>query len=262
MRQGHVSIIVGGSRGIGRATARALAARGGNVFVIGRNRERIDTTLEDLKDLGAGRHIGGVFDAAVPGDMSRMAAVCAETYGRIDLLIFSAVVSGYEEIGGLPPQVLDLPLVAWRRALDVNLHGVFLANQAVLPMMIQQGEGDIINIGSALTRHGMRGRAHAASYSATKYALAAFTDCLASEASEHGVRVNAIFPGTVATPLIDRTALASAFGGQITAEHFAQALVRLLEFPFDCVPVDPYILPMLGSGLSVPGRGAGHGAES
>ena len=262
MRQGHVSIIVGGSRGIGQAVARALAARGGNVFVIGRNRERIDATLRELRDLGAGRHIGGVFDAAMADDMTRMAALCTETYGRVDLLVFSAAVAGYEDISQLPPQVADLPFVAWRKALDVNLHGVFLANKAVLPLMIQQGEGDIINIGSALTRYGMRGRAHAASYSATKYALTAFTHCLASEVSEHGVRVNAVFPGTVATPLIDRTALASAFGGQMTAEHFAQALIRLLEFPFDCVPVDPYILPMLGSGLPVQGRGAGNGAGS
>jgi len=262
MQQGHVSVIVGGSRGIGQAIARALAARGGNVFVIGRNRERIDATLQDLKTLGEGRHIGRELDAAVPDDMSRMAAICAETYGRADLLVFSAVVAGYEDITRLPPQMLDLPLVAWRKALDVNLHGVFLANKAVLPLMISQGRGDIINIGSALTRHGMRGRAHAASYSATKYALAAFTHCLASEVSEHGVRVNAIFPGTVATPLIDRTALASEFGGQITAEHFAHVLVRLLEFSVHCVPVDPFILPMRGSGVSVQHRGARDGAGS
>jgi NAD(P)-dependent dehydrogenase (short-subunit alcohol dehydrogenase family) len=203
-----------------------------------------------------------VLDAAVPDDMAQMAAVCTETYGRADLLVFSAVVTGYEDISQLPPQMLDLPLVAWRRALDVNLHGVFLANKAVLPLMLRQGDGDIINIGSALTRHGMRGRALAASYSATKYALAAFTHQLAMEVSEQGVRVNAIFPGTVATPLIDRTALATEFGGQMTAEHLADALVRLLEFPVDCLPADPYILPMPGSGLSARSRGAGNGARS
>ena len=262
MRQGHVGIVIGGSRGIGQAIARALAARGGNVFVIGRNRERVDATLKDLQALGTGQHIGRVLDAAIPDDMAQMAAICTETYGRADLLVFSAVVTGYEGISQLPLQMLDLPLVAWRKALDVNLHGVFLANKAVLPLMVRQGEGDIINIGSALTRHGMRGRAMAAAYSATKYALAAFTHRLASEVSEHGVRVNAIFPGTVATPLIDRTALASEFGGQITAEHLAEALIRLLEFPVDCLPRDPYILPTLGSGLSARGRGAGNGAGS
>lgn len=262
MRRDHVSIIIGGSRGIGRAIARALAARGGNVFVIGRHRERIDTTLRDLKALGAGRHIGRMLDAAVPHDMSEMAAICSETYGRADLLVFSAVVAGYEEITRLPPQVLDFPPDAWRRALDVNLSGAFLSNKAVLPLMIRQGDGDIINIASALTRHGLRGSAHAAAYSATKYALAAFTHCLALEASEHGVRVNAIFPGTVATPLIDNTALASAFGGQITAEHLALALIGLLEFSAHGTPVDPYILPMPSSGLSVQEPGARDAARS
>ncbi len=262
MRPGHVSIIVGGTRGIGQAVARTLAARGGNVFVIGRNPERLDATLQDLRASGDGLHIGRVLDAAVPDDMSEMAAVCAQTYGRADLLVFSAVVAGYEEITRLPPQMLDLPVVAWRKALDVNLHGVFLSNRAVLRLMIPQGQGDIINIGSALTRHGMRGRPHAASYSATKYALAAFTHCLASEVSEHGIRVNAIFPGTVATPLIDNTVLAREFGGQITAEHLAQALVHLLEFSADIMPLDPFILPMPGSGLGIPDHGARSGAGS
>ena len=111
--------------------------------MIGRNRERLDATLQDLRAVGGGRHIGSVLDAAAPDDMAEMAEVCAQTYGRADLLVFSAVVAGYEEITRLPPQMLDLPLVAWRKALDVNLHGVFLSNRAVLPLMIQQGQGDI-----------------------------------------------------------------------------------------------------------------------
>ena len=160
MRQGHVSIIVGGSRGIGQAIARALAARGGNVFVIGRNRERVDATLKDLEALGAGRHIGRVLDAAVPDDMAQMAAVCTRNVWTRRPSGFFRRRHGLRRDQPITPQMLDLPLVAWRKALDVNLHGVFLANKAVLPLMVRQGEGDIINIGSALTRHGMRGRAH------------------------------------------------------------------------------------------------------
>ncbi len=142
-----------------------------------------------------------------------------------------------------------------------NLNGAFLANRAVLPVMIRQGEGDILNVGSALRPHGMRGRAHGAAYAATKFALAAFTQSLAAEAAEHGVRVNAVFPGPVATPLIERTPLAIEFGGRMTAAHFAQALVQLLEFPVDCVAVDPYILPMMGANTNPQGHGAGNGAR-
>jgi 3-hydroxybutyrate dehydrogenase len=137
MRRGHVSIIVGGSRGIGQALARALAARGGNVFVIGRNTQRINDTVKDLGSLGSGQHIGRALDASAPDDMTEMAAVCAEKYGRIDLLVFSAIASAEDNVSQLPPQVLDLPIVAWRKALDVNLHGAFLANRAMLPLMIR-----------------------------------------------------------------------------------------------------------------------------
>jgi hypothetical protein len=72
--------------------------------------------------------------------------------------------------------------------------------------------------------------------------------------------VNVVFPGTVMTPLIDGTALAGAFGGHISAEHMAHAIVRLLEFPTDCEPMDPHILPMPGGGSSIPTSGARHGA--
>jgi NAD(P)-dependent dehydrogenase (short-subunit alcohol dehydrogenase family) len=262
MRQGHVSIIVGGSRGIGQAIARALAARGGNVLVIGRDRQRIGETVGGLATLGTGQHFGRALDTSDPGDMSEMAAFCEEKFGRADLLVFSAAVSGYEDISKIPPQMLDLPFAAWRKALDVNLHGAFLANRAVLPLMVRQGEGDILNIGSALTPRGMRGRAHAAAYSATKFALTAFTHCLASEMSEHGIRVNVAFPGPIGTPLIEGTALASDFGGQITVEHFAQAMVRLLEFSTDCMPADPLVLPMRGGGLAARSRGATRGARA
>jgi NAD(P)-dependent dehydrogenase (short-subunit alcohol dehydrogenase family) len=247
MRQGHVSIIIGGSRGIGQALARALASRGGSVFVIGRNAERINATVKDLGSLGSGQHIGRALDASAPDDMNEMAAVCADKYGRVDLLVFSAVTSAKDGASQLPPQILDLPIADWGKALNVNLHGAFLANKAVLPLMIRQGGGDILNVGSALTRRGMRGRAHAAAYAATKFALAAFTHSLASEVREHGVRVNIVFPGTVSTPLIERTALAVEFEGQMTAEHFAQALIDLLQLPADCMPADPHILPMIGT---------------
>lgn len=256
MRPGHVSIIVGGSRGIGQAVARALAARGGSVFVIGRNRQRVDEAVSSLPTLGSAWHLGCVLDVADADAMAAMAATCADTFGRVDLLVFSAAVSGLEDISKIPLQILDLPLAAWRKALDVNLNGAFLANKAVLPLMIKQGEGDILNIGSALTPRGMRGRAHAAAYSATKFALAAFTHCLAAEVSARGVRVNVVFPGPIHTPLIEGTALARDFGGKISAEHFAQNMLRLLEFPADCSAADPYIMPMMSSGPVAQIRGA------
>jgi len=262
MRRGHISIIVGGSRGVGQAVAHVLAARGGSVFVVGRNRARVDETVSSLAAHGPARHLGRVLDASDADAIAAMAAACVDVFGRIDLLVFSAAVSGLEEISKIPLQTLDLPVAAWRKALDVNLHGAFLANKAVLPVMIEQGEGHILNIGSALTPHGMRGRAHAAAYSATKFALAAFTHCLAAEASSHGIRVNVVFPGPIRTPLIEGTALAQDFGGQLTAEHFAEIVLRLLELPADCFAADPYIMPTKVVGPTVRIRGAADGTRA
>jgi 3-oxoacyl-[acyl-carrier protein] reductase len=261
MRPGHVSVIVGGSRGIGRAVAHELAARGGNTVVIARDRGRIDAALAALPPPAQGHHVGRALDISSPDDMDEMARLCRREFGRVDLLVVSAVVAGYEEHSGLlPPQVRDMPLSVWQRALDVNLHGAFLANRAVLPLMIAQGSGDILNIGSALSPHGMKGQPHAAAYSATKYALAGFTHALAAEVVDLGVRVNIVFPGAVLTPLIEGTAIAAPFGGHISAQQAAQAIVRLLQFSADCQPLDPHILPMPGGGASISAYGERHGA--
>jgi 3-oxoacyl-[acyl-carrier protein] reductase len=245
VRAGHVSVIVGGSQGIGRALAVALARRGGSVVAVGRNRERLAATLAELRRSGPGVHTVEALDVSVPGQMDALAAACGRDYGHVDLLVVSAAVAGYEtEAGRLPPSTRDLPLAAWQRALDVNLHGVFLANRAFLPMMLARGAGDILNIGSALTPHGMRGKALAPGYSASKFAVAAFTRALAAETAETGVRVNALFPGTVDTPLIAGTMLDKAFGGRIRVESFAESVIAFLQAGEGAFVPDPYILPM------------------
>lgn len=242
LRLGHVSVIVGGSRGIGRALARALARRGSNVVGVGRNSERLTATLADLQQCGPdGEHRTYALDVSAEDDMQRLAGECAAHYGAVDLLVVSAAVAGYE---GLPPATRDLPLSAWQRAIEVNLHGPFLANRAFLPMMLDRGQGDILNICSSTTPHGLRGRPLAPGYSASKFALAAFTRALAEEVAGSGVRVNALFPGAVDTPLIAGTALASAYGGSIDPDNLAEVILGLLEVTEGALSPDPYMLPM------------------
>jgi 3-oxoacyl-[acyl-carrier protein] reductase len=245
MREGHVSVIVGGSSGIGRALAVELARRGGSVVAGGRSPERLAATLAELRQAGPGEHRAAAHDVSAPGEMQALASACETGYDRVDLLVVSAAIAGYEsDAGRLPPSTAALPLEAWRRALDVNLHGVFLADMAFLPMMLRQGAGAILNIGSALTPHGMRGRALAPGYSATKFAVAEFTRVLAEEVADSGVSVNALFPGTVDTPLIAGTALDRAFGGRIEPTAFARAVVDLLLVTEGAGVPGPYILPM------------------
>ena len=242
MHPGHVSVVVGASQGIGRALGRGLARRGGSVAAVARNAERLNAALAELRECGAGAdHRVFSCDVTAVADMQRLAEDCARHYGAVDLLVVSVVAAGYE---GLPPATSNLPLAAWQRALEVNLHGPFLANRAFLPMMIARGDGDIVNICSAITPHGLRGSALAPGYSASKFALAAYTRTLAAEAAEHGVRVNALFPGPVDAPLIAGTTLARPFGGSIAADDFAEAVVDLLRLGHGALIPDPHILPL------------------
>jgi 3-oxoacyl-[acyl-carrier protein] reductase len=243
MRPGHVSVIIGGSQGIGRSLGCALARRGGSVAAVARDVGRLAAVLSDLRaSRKKGEHRVYTRDVTRPEDMQQLAQDCASDYGRIDLLVVSVVAAGYAS--RLPPATRDLPLAAWQRAIDVNLHGVFLANRAFLPLMIAQNGGDILNICSSTTPHGLRGTALAPGYSASKFAVAAFTRTLAEEAAEHGVRVNAIFPGPVDAPLIAGTMLARPFGGSVAADNFAEAVLDLIELGNEAALPDPHILPL------------------
>ncbi len=246
MRPGHVSVIAGASQGIGRALGRALAQRGGCVVAVARNRDALAATLAELQECGPnGDHRVFALDVSVADAMQELAAECARHYSAVDLLVVSAVAAGYEgESSRLPPATRDLPLAAWQRAIDVNLHGPFLANRAFLPMMMARGDGDILNICSSTTPHGLRGTALAPGYSASKFAVAAFTRALAEEVAEYGVRVNALFPGPVEVPLIAGTTLARPFGGSITADNFAEAVINLLRASDGARAPDPHILPL------------------
>ncbi|HWT31507.1 MAG TPA: SDR family oxidoreductase [Propylenella sp.] len=242
MKAGHVSVLVGGSRGIGRALARQLAARGGDVIVVGRDAERLASALRELQEVWPdGRHAALRLDISDPDDMQALAAECEQRYGRVDLLVVSALVAGYE---GLPPATRDLSLAEWQRSIDVNLNGVFLANRALLPLMLARGDGEIVNICSSTTPHGLSGRALAPAYSASKFAVAEFSRLLASDLADEGIRVHALFPGPVETPLIENTVLSANFGGRIDADNFAVAVLDLLSASRDAAVVDAHILPM------------------
>jgi len=144
----------------------------------------------------------------------------------------------------LPPRTRDLPLADWQAMIDVNLHGVFLANHAVLGLMRTAGDGDIVNIASSTTPHGLRGTPLAPAYCAAKFALAALGREMARELEPEGIRVRTVFPGSVDTPLIADTLLDGPFGGRMRVESFATALLGLIELGRDMVLPDPYLLPV------------------
>jgi 3-oxoacyl-[acyl-carrier protein] reductase len=129
--------------------------------------------------------------------------------------------------------------------LEVNLTGIFLSNRAVLPIMISQASGQIVNICSSTTPYGLRGEPYAPAYCASKFGVVGLTESLAEEVRPYGIRVQAIFPGLVETGMIAKTALARRYGGLLTVEDVAAIIVYLTQQQDDTVIVHPHLLPVL-----------------
>lgn len=248
----RVAIVTGGSSGIGLAVSTALAESGYRLCIVGRNRQYIENALAQFESLsapGAGPpHIGLSLDVSNEADMREMAEQTLRRFGRIDLLVASAGIgkkTGSERV--MPYSTAMLPVDEWEAVIGVNLTGAFLSNRAVIATMTSQRSGHIINVCSSTTPHGLRGTPYAPAYSASKYGMVGLTEALAAEVGPFGIRVQAVFPGPVATPLVDNTLLARPFGGAIEADSFASTVMSLVRQEEDATVVHPHILPFRGA---------------
>lgn len=224
---GEVAIVTGGGGGLGGLAARAFAAAGADVVVVGRTAASLDAAAEAVRAYGR-RAAAIVADVTQSRDVDRMVAQAAGEFGRIDILLNNAGVMA-------PQTLLELTDEDWRRAMDTSATGAFYCARAVAPVMLRQRAGAIINMGSILAARGMARRS---AYAAAKGAVANFTRALALELGPHGIRVNAIGPTVIVTDLnrelvrtqpqlyqavLDRTAL----GRLGEPEDIAGALVFL-----------------------------------
>ncbi|NCQ96410.1 MAG: SDR family oxidoreductase [Microcystis aeruginosa W11-06] len=247
--QQKVAIVTGGSRGIGRATCLALAGQGFSVVVVGTNPDRIEQTLNLINDKcnpSPAFHLGLALDVRKEADMEEMVNQAVAHFGNIDLLVASAGLGKkVRSDRSLPRPTTELSLDEWHDLLEVNLTGVFLSNRAVLPIMISQASGQIVNICSSTTPYGLRGEPYAPAYCASKFGVVGLTESLAEEVRPYGIRVQAIFPGLVETGMIAKTALARRYGGLLTVEDVAAIIVYLTQQQDDTVIVHPHLLPVL-----------------
>ena len=189
-----VAIVTGASSGIGAATARALAAEGAAVVLAARRKDRLEALKEEIE--GGGRALVVETDVTSRADVRRLADETKEAFGRIDLLVNNA---------GLMPlsYVKNLHVDEWEQMVDVNIKGVLFATAAVIPTMLEQGSGHVVNVSSVAGRRAFVG---GAVYAATKFAVRAFSDGVRLElAPKHHIRVTTIEPGAVATELTDHT---------------------------------------------------------
>lgn len=187
--QGKTAIITGAGSGIGEASAKIFAAEGALVALVDRNEEE---GTRVAREIGQSAFFLSA-DVASRDDMEGMARTVAERCGRIDILFNNAGVSC---VGALH----ETPEEEWDRVMAVNAKGIYLACRYVVPIMIAQRSGSIINMASGASIIGLAQRA---AYSASKGAVYALTRAMQADYCRYGIRVNALLPGTIYTPFVE-----------------------------------------------------------
>lgn len=190
---GKVAIVTGGASGIGRATGVAFAQAGARVAVVDIDEQAAKATRDAIHRLG-GESIAIAADVGDAAQVRRYVQATLSAWGRIDALFNNA------GIGGVQSPVVSYPPEVFERVLRVNLMGTFLGMQAVLPGMIAQGGGAIVNMASV---SGNVGAPTMSAYSASKHAVIGLTRTTAAEMGRQGVRVNAVCPGPIDTNLMN-----------------------------------------------------------
>ncbi len=208
---GRVALVTGAGRlrGIGRATAVALAEMGADVVVTGTGRDPttfpedekqvgwrdIESTAEQIRTHGR-RALTWVGDVSRAEAVRSLVDLIMQTFGRVDVLVNNAAYPRGNDRVAVP----DLDEAIWRKVLDIKLTGAFLLCQRVVPIMIHQRWGRIINLSSIL---GKRGAPDTAAYCTANFGIQGFTQALAMEVARHGITVNAVCPGAVDTARMD-----------------------------------------------------------
>jgi len=193
--KGKTAIVTGSGRGIGEGIAMVLAREGANIVV---NDRTITSDAEGVvkRILAAGgKAVAVAADVSKKGEVAAMVAEAVKHFGAIDILVNNAGIESH------PVLTMELKEESWDRVMSVNLKGVFLCCQAVIPQMMKQGNGRIVNIGSVaglrMTFFG------SAEYTASKYGLQGLNHHLAWELADSNITVNTVCPGAVQTPLMD-----------------------------------------------------------
>ncbi len=191
---GRVAIVTGGASGIGEAVVKELATGGSKVVVADRDKVGIERVVNEVK-LSGGDAAGFEIDVASAEQNAALVAFAEKTYGALHLAVNNA------GIGGPSAPTGEYPLDGWKTVIDVNLNGVFYGLRAQIPAMLKAGGGAIVNMASIL---GSVGFASAVAYTSAKHALVGMTKVAAMEYATKGVRINAVGPGFIDTPLLSK----------------------------------------------------------
>jgi len=235
-----VTIITGASSGIGAATAKALAKTGAKVILVARNEEKVKKIVADIKAAG-GIADYQIADVSIAEDMLKVAAFCKEKYGKIDVLVNNAglMLFSYWK---------DIATDDWNKMIDTNIKGYLNSIAAVLPTMLAQGSGHILNMSSVA---GLHVGDVSGVYSATKFFIRGITESLRKEVGvKNGIQVSMVSPGVIDTGWADKVTnkegaeIAKTLNqGAISSEQVAGAVVYALNQPAEVSVSDIVIHP-------------------
>jgi NAD(P)-dependent dehydrogenase (short-subunit alcohol dehydrogenase family) len=212
--RGKRVVVSGGSSGIGAAAARRFLEEGSRVVLAGLEPEQVDVTVASLRSVG---DVSGIaVDVSDPEGVARLVDSATSTLGGLDILVNNAGTAWREPF-------LDIGAASWDRIIATNLRSMFLVAQAVARVLVEQATGGaIVNMSSV---NGMVGEPEYAHYNASKAAVLLLTKTMAAELGVHGIRVNALCPGYIETPL--NAAIAGSLGDDDFANTYAEEKVPL-----------------------------------
>jgi NAD(P)-dependent dehydrogenase (short-subunit alcohol dehydrogenase family) len=198
--EGKVAVVTGGSLGIGRAAAARLASGGAAVVICGHEAEQVELAVEELR--GEGFEADGcTADVRSAVEVDELVRLAVARYGGVDVLVCSAGIQRYGTVEETPEEL-------WDEVLDVNLRGIYVAARRCVPELRRRGGGAIVIVASVQSFAAQKG---AAAYVASKGGVLALTKAMAIDHAQDGIRVNAVCPGSVDTPMLRWSA--SLFSG-------------------------------------------------
>lgn len=219
--KGKKIIITGGSRGLGKATAIALAKEGADIAITGRSEKTLNETVVELETLGV-HATYAVFDVGNYDEVKKGIKDIITDLGSVDVLINNAGIAAFGSFN-------DMEVSQWTNIIQTNLLGMYYVTKEVLPYLIEKNQGDIINISSTA---GLNGNPNTSAYSASKFAVIGMSESLMKEVRKNNIRVCTLTPSTIASDMSLELGITDGNTEKVLQpEDFAELIVTALQLP-------------------------------